>query len=168
MRLIARGGVAALATFVATAVAVPAAPAAIRITRIYYDSPGKDTRSNASRNAEWVRLKNTGHTARQLRDWRLSDASRHVYRFDRFTLRAGRTVTIHTGNGHDTASDLFWGSGNYIWNNDTDTARLRRRDGGLVDSYHYENPNASSRPARPAGACVPRVRASGYHSLCVA
>ena len=34
--------------------------AAIRITKIYFDSPGADTGTNKSLNAEYVQIKNTG------------------------------------------------------------------------------------------------------------
>jgi hypothetical protein len=137
----------ATAAFVALAVVVlaaPAASAAIRIVRINFDSPGRDTRSNASLNAEWIRLVNTGDAARQLRSWRISDAAGHVYRFERFRLRAGRTVTIHTGDGTDTRSNLYWDSGNYIWNNDGDAARLRRPNGALADRCGYDESAGSS------------------------
>jgi hypothetical protein len=140
----ARSAVAVLSALAVVVLAAPAASAAIRITRINYDSPGRDTRSNASLNAEWICLENTGGSTRQLRGWTISDAARHVYRFQRFRLRAGRTVTIHTGDGTDTAANLYWGSGNYIWNNDGDTARLRRPNGRLADSCHYDNSSASS------------------------
>jgi Lamin Tail Domain len=104
----------AVAALVAVAVVVliaPAASAAIRIVRINFDSPGRDTRSNASLNAEWIRLQNTGASARQLRGWRISDAAGRVYRFSRFTLRAGRTVTVHTGDWTDTAANLSGAAG---------------------------------------------------------
>jgi hypothetical protein len=46
------------------AIASPAeAASAIQIYRVYYDSPGKDTRSNSSLNAEYVVLKNTAPAA---------------------------------------------------------------------------------------------------------
>jgi Lamin Tail Domain len=138
-----RIAVAVVVALAVVAVAASAASAAIRIARINYNSPGRDTRSNASLNAEWIRLENTGGSAR-LRGWSISDAVGHVYRFQRFTLRAGRTVTIHTGDGTDTAANLYWGSGNYIWNNDEDTARLRRPNDALADTCRYDNSSASS------------------------
>jgi hypothetical protein len=144
MHCLTRVAVAGLAALAVVVVAAPAATAAIRIARINYDSPGRDTRSNASLNAEWIRLENTGGPARQLRGWTISDAAGHVYRFERFRLRAGRTVTVHTGDGTDTSANLYWGSGNYIWNNDADTARLRRPTGALADSCQYDNSSASS------------------------
>jgi hypothetical protein len=123
--------------------AAPVALGAIRITKIYYNSPGGDNRSNASLNAEWIRLKNTGHSARQLRGWTISDAFGDVYRFGRFRLNAGSTVTIHTGRGRNTRTDRYWGRRNYEWNNKGDTARLRRANGALADSCSYKGGHAS-------------------------
>jgi Lamin Tail Domain len=144
MHLRSRMAVAAVAGLAVVVVGASAASAAIRIARINYNSPGRDTRSNTSLNAEWIRLENTGGAGRQLRGWTISDAVGHDYRFQRFLLRAGRTVTIHTGDGTDTAASLYWGSGNYIWNNDEDTARLRRPNRVLADSCQYDNSSASS------------------------
>jgi hypothetical protein len=144
MRRRTRIAVAALVALAVVVLAAPAASAAIRIARINFDSPGRDTRSNASLNAEWIRLKNTGGSARQLRGWTISDAAGHDYRFERFRLRAGRTVRIHTGDGTDTAANLYWGSGNYVWNNDGDTAQLRRPNGALADSCQYDDSAGSS------------------------
>lgn len=102
------------------------AAAAIRIKRIQYDSPGSDTGSNKSLNAEWVKIKNTGKKAVNLKRWTLRDTSSHVYSFGNFKLKAGRTVTIHTGKGSNNAKHRYWGSGAYIWNNDGDTAKLKK------------------------------------------
>ncbi len=113
------------------------ASAAIRITKIYYDSPGSDTGSNASLNAEYVLIKNTGTRAKTLTGWTLRDAANHVFKFPTFKLGAGSLVYVHTGKGSKTAHHLYWGSGAYIWNNDGDTARLRRRDGSLDDTCSY-------------------------------
>ncbi|WP_370418938.1 lamin tail domain-containing protein [Streptomyces sp. QH1-20] len=98
---------------------------------IQYDSPGKDTRSNASRNAEWVTVVNkTGRTL-DLRGWTLSDAERHRYTL-KVKLGAYKSVKVHTGSGRDSAADVYWGSGNYIWNNTKDTATLKDAHGRTV------------------------------------
>jgi hypothetical protein len=144
MHVVTRALVAALAASVLGAVVAPAASGAIRITRIYYDSPGSDTRSNASLNAEWVRLRNTGPSTRQLRDWSISDAAGRVYYFDALRLPPGRSVTLHTGDGVDTSSRRYWGSGNYIWNNDEDTATLRRPNGRRADRCSYDDAGFAS------------------------
>jgi P pilus assembly chaperone PapD len=113
------------------------ASAAVKITKIYYDSPGTDTGSNSSLNAEYVRIKNTGTRRVTLTGWTLRDASKHVFKFPTFRLAAGKTVTVHTGKGSNGASNLYWGSTAYIWNNTGDTASLKRRDGSLASRCSY-------------------------------
>ncbi|MFN2537747.1 MAG: lamin tail domain-containing protein, partial [Mycobacteriales bacterium] len=104
------------------AVHLPAASAAstVLIGKTYYDSPGSDTRTNTSLNAEWVTIKNVSSTARSLQGWTLRDASGHVYTFGTFTLGGGKSVVIHTGKGTNTTTHRYWGSGSYIWNNTGD------------------------------------------------
>jgi hypothetical protein len=120
----------------------PPAMAAIRITKIYYDSPGTDTGSNSSLNAEWIRLKNTGRRAKSLRGWKIRDASGHVYRFGRFRLRPGRAVTVHTGSGSNTAAHRYWRQDWYVWNNDEDRATLKNGSGSVVARCSYNNSSA--------------------------
>ena len=107
------------------------------ITAIYFDSPGADTGSNASLNAEWVRIKNTTSTRKTLTGWTLKDASSHSYTFPTFSLAGGASAKVHTGSGSDTASNLYWGLGTYVWNNTGDTATLRNGSGTRVDSCSY-------------------------------
>jgi Lamin Tail Domain len=128
---LARFTVAALAFF------VPAAPAAIRIAKVYFDSPGADYGSNKSLNAEWVKLKNTGSTAKALTGWTIRDGYGWTYRFGTYKLGAGKTVTVHTGNGSNTAGHRYWDHGGYIWNNDGDTAKLRNKAGKLIDMCSF-------------------------------
>jgi hypothetical protein len=109
----------------------------VQIYRIYFDSPGSDSGSNASRNAEWIQLKNKCATAKTITGWKIADASGHVYRFGTFTLKAGRYVKVHTGTGTNTSTDRYWGSRYYIWNNNGDTAKLRSSTSVLLDSCKY-------------------------------
>jgi hypothetical protein len=125
------------------ALVAPGASAAIRIKTIYFDSPGADTGSNSSLNAEWIRLKNTGTTARKLTNWTVRDLSNHVYRFGTYTLGAGKTVTIHSGNGSNTAANRYWRSSGYIWNNDGDRATLKKPNGTVVDRCSYSGAGSS-------------------------
>ncbi len=123
------------------ALAGPAA-SAIKISKIYYDAPGSDYGSNVSLNNEWIRVANTGSRAKQLRGWRIRDGAGHAYQFGSLRLRAGRTVTLHTGPGLDGRRHVFWGSGWYIWNNDADRATLRKPSGRTADSCSYSGSNA--------------------------
>lgn len=115
----------------------------VQIYRVYYNSPGSDTRSNASLNAEYVVLKNTDSVKHSLKNWTLRDKSGHVYLFPTFTLGAKKYVTIHTGRGTNTSSHLYWGSRAYIWNNTGDTAYLRWPGGSLADSCSWGRTGSS-------------------------
>ena len=122
-----------LVAIVVARVAASPASGAVVIAKIYYDSPGSDRGSNASLNAEWVRIRNTGSTARTLTGWTLRDVARHVYRFGTLRLRAGYSVRVHTGSGSGTASHRIGARGWYVWNNTGDTAILKNRAGTTVD-----------------------------------
>jgi len=102
------------------------ASAGVKFTKIQYDSPGTDTGSSSSLNAEWVKIKNTGKKAVNLKGWKLSDTASHVYTFGSLKLKAGKTVTVHTGSGSDSKKRVYQDSGAYIWNNDGDTAKLKK------------------------------------------
>ncbi|MFF5563109.1 lamin tail domain-containing protein [Streptomyces sp. NPDC012623] len=119
-----------------------AAAGSVHLHKIYYNSPGPDNRSNASLNAEWVRIRNTTSKAVNLKGWTLTDASRHTYTFGKYSLGKGKTVTIRTGKGKDTAANRYQNRGAYVWNNDKDTATLRKASGAKVDTCSYNNPRA--------------------------
>jgi len=131
-RIVIALGCAAAALSLATV-----APGAIRIDRIYFDSPGSDTGSNRSLNNEWIRLKNTGNSGRSLTGWTIRDTSGHVYRFGTFRLRADRTVTVHTGSGSNSRRHRYWRQDAYVWNNDGDRATLKTAGGNVVDRCSY-------------------------------
>jgi hypothetical protein len=133
--------VTAISATTAALVAAPAAQAAgsVHIAKIYYNSPGSDRGSNTSLNAEWVTITNSTSTARSLKGWTLTDASRHKYTFLTFTLGAGKTVKVHTGSGSDTSTNKYQDRRAYVWNNDKDTATLKKASGTKVDSCSYNN-----------------------------
>jgi hypothetical protein len=128
----------ALATGALVAAAPPAAAASsLRFGKIYYDSPGSDTRTNTSLDAEWAIIKNVATTTKCLTGYTVRDTSAHVYTFGTFCLGGGKSVYLHTGKGTNTASHRYWGSGAYIWNNTGDTAYLKTSGGTLLDSCHW-------------------------------
>ncbi len=128
-------------TYGGLAVAVPAAQAAspLQFGRIYYDSPGSDTRTNTSLNAEWAIVKNVTGVTRCLTGWTVRDAAGHIYKFGTFCLGAYKNVYLHTGHGTNTAAHRYWNSGNYIWNNTGDRAYLRTAAGTLMDSCAWSS-----------------------------
>jgi hypothetical protein len=115
----------------------PPGSAAIRITKIYYNSPGVESGSNASLNGEWITIKNTGNRERQLKGWKIRDVAGNVFRFLSFKLPAGTTVKIHTGKGPDTFPTTCTGSSKPTSGT---TTRTRPRSG--------TPPATSSTPAR--------------------
>jgi Lamin Tail Domain len=122
-----------------------AASYCLSIYRIYYNSPGTDTGSNTSLNAEFVQLHNRCSTARSMNNWVLRDNNAHTYNFGTYTIAGNHYVTVHTGKGTNTAANRYWGLSWYVWNNDKDTAYLRNGPlGTLIDYCAYNNPNASS------------------------
>ena len=128
--------IACLLTLAAFLLAAPPAEAAgpLQFGKVVYDSPGSDTRTNTSLNAEYVVIRNTSSTTRCLTNWTVRDVANHVYRFPSFCLGGYKSVTLHTGRGTNTAAHRYWGSGSYIWNNTGDKAYLRNGSGTLMDS----------------------------------
>lgn len=102
----------------------------VRIEEIVYDPPGDDVIG------EYVRIQNHGDAV-EMTGWTLRDEAGRVYTFPAFTLASGASVRVWTGSGVDSGTDLYWGSGNAIWNNTGDTAYLRDDQGSLVATYNY-------------------------------
>jgi LysM repeat protein len=50
-----------------------------------------------------------------LAGWTLRDDSGHLYTFPTLKLLKGGTVSLHTGAGSDTVTDLFWGQSGPVW-----------------------------------------------------
>ncbi|MFD1588117.1 lamin tail domain-containing protein [Halorientalis brevis] len=108
---------------------------ALSIAEIHADASG-DEYDNL--NDEYVVFENTGEQSVDLSGWTLSDDADHVYTFpDGFVLEPGATVTVHTGSGTDSATDLYWGSDAPVWNNGGDTVTVRDANGDVVIEESY-------------------------------
>ncbi len=111
-----------------------ASDADVVISEIRFDADGDD---NENLNDEWVRITNRSDSAVDLDRWVLKDTSAtHRYSFPSgFSLEAGASVTVRTGCGPDTATDLHWcNEGSAVWNNSGDTAFLLDPAGNIVSS----------------------------------
>jgi Lamin Tail Domain len=146
LRLLAAATVLSLATVLFGAVPAEAANPTLHFSKAYVNSPGTDTGTNYSLNSEYVVISNSSYTASyNLTGYTVSDRSAHVYRFRTFVLKPRASVTLHTGIGTNTSTNLYWGSRAYIWNNTGDTAYLKNSVGtlrdpcswGTVSSYVY-------------------------------
>ncbi len=134
-----------LALFVAMAPITPAAAAVppVRITKVFYDPPGSDTRTNTHLNLEYVVITNSSAKPQTLTRWTLRDAQAHVFTFPAFTLAAGKSVTVHTGKGNANPANRYYNSGNYIWNNTGDTATLKNNTGQTISTCGWTSRAAS-------------------------
>ena len=110
------------------------------ITTLPGQTPGATTVSTG----EWIQLRNRCSTGRSLASWRIRDVAGHTYTIGDFRLDGGQYVKVRTGNGTETATNLYQGKSWYVWNNDKDTAYLRNAEGTLIDTCSYNDKSASS------------------------
>jgi len=73
-----------------------------------------------------------------LTGWTVSDEAGKTYQIpDGFTLDPGATVTLHTGSGTDTETDLYWDAGRPVWNNGGGTVTVTTAEGDVVIEETY-------------------------------
>lgn len=109
----------------------------IEIVEIRHDPPGND---NEVLNQEWVKLASVGSETVDMTGWVLRDesASKRFAFPDGFVIEPNQPVTIHSGCGTATASDLYWCvSGSAVWNNNGDTAFLLDPAGNFYATLSY-------------------------------
>ncbi|MFB6235788.1 MAG: lamin tail domain-containing protein [Halopenitus sp.] len=133
----------ATTTATATATATPtetateggADPSALAVAEIHENTAGTESENLDD---EYVVFENTGDAALDLGGWTVADETGKTYTFlEGFTLDAGATVTLHTGSGTDTDSDLYWGRDSPVWNNDGDTVIVTTDTGEEVLRVSY-------------------------------
>ena len=96
-------------------------------------------------NYEYVVISNTGGSAQNMLNWRLTDhGPEYVFFFPGapdfpggFTLQPGASVKVYTRSGNNNQEELFWKNGTRIWDKGGDTAYLYNQNGDLVDTYAY-------------------------------
>lgn len=105
------------------------------VDAIHEDAAGND---HENENDEWIRFRNAGDAPLDISGWTIADAVGHTYRVpEGTTLAPGATVTLYTGSGQDTDSELYWGSDAAIWNNGGDTIIVRTDEGERVIDHEY-------------------------------
>ncbi len=83
---------------------------------------------------EQVVLTNIGAKV-NLVGWTLADGEGHKFTFPDLTLLPNAEVKVHTGNGANSATDLFWGQVDARWGATGTVAYLRDPDGRLIATY---------------------------------
>jgi competence protein ComEC len=68
-----------------------------------------------------------------LTGWTITDeGTKNTFVFPLFDLAPGEDVTVHSGIGNDTATDLYWNKTTPVWNNDGDIATLAAPNGTVI------------------------------------
>jgi LysM repeat protein len=84
---------------------------------------------------EAVNIVNSGNRSVALVDWELSDADGIVYTFGQVTLFGNdASILVHTETGQDTASDLYWGLEQPVWESG-ETVTLTDNEGTLRATF---------------------------------
>jgi len=105
------------------------------VSHIHADAAGND---HENLNDEYIAFRNDGDHTLDLTGWTVTDAADHTYSFpDGFTLEPGAMVTLYTGSGSDTDSELYWGSNRAVWNNGGDTIIVKDNNGNVVIEREY-------------------------------
>jgi endonuclease YncB( thermonuclease family) len=89
---------------------------------------------------ENVVFENTGSEPLDLTGYTVSDETSKQYQFpDGFTLDANDQVTLFSGTGTDTDTELYWGrTGTAVWNNGGDTVFVTDDEGTTVIEESYQ------------------------------
>ncbi len=107
----------------------------LALETVHADAEGADSENL---NDEYIVFTNTGNEVLDLRGHTISDAAGRTYTVpEGVTLEPGATLTVHTGSGTDTETDLYWGSGSPIWNNGGDTITVTTPDGTVILEETY-------------------------------
>ncbi|EMA71762.1 nuclease [Halorubrum distributum JCM 13916] len=107
----------------------------IEIAEIHEDAAG-DEFDNLD--DEYIVLENTGSNSVNMDGYTLEDDANHAYTFDSFTLGAGDSVTIYTGDGSDSDTELYWGQDAPVWNNGGDIVTVRDDNGNVIVQRSYD------------------------------
>jgi hypothetical protein len=83
--------------------------------------------------AETVIIANIGRSV-SLKEWTLRDSQGNVFIFPNLFLGAGTEVRIHTGQGDDSATHLYWNRDTAVWEEEGDTVVLADERGVIYAS----------------------------------
>ncbi|SDM73351.1 competence protein ComEC [Halogranum gelatinilyticum] len=107
----------------------------LALVDVHADADGDD-RDNLG--DEYVVFENVGDGPLDLSGWTVSDEAGATYTVpDGVTLAAGERLTLRTGSGTDTETELHWGRESPVWNNDGDVVTVATAAGDVVIQEAY-------------------------------
>jgi len=87
---------------------------------------------------EYVCIVNLEDRRVGMNGWELSDAGhQNTYTFSHFSLAPQQYVRLHSGAGADSQTDLYWGKGTAVWDNNGDAVLLVDDSGHRIDMRSY-------------------------------
>ena len=106
-------------------------------------------------NQEYVELQNTKAEAQNISNWALCDrGNQNCFKFpEKTVVFPSAKLRVRTGEGQNTASDLFWGQKTPIWDDKGDEAFLYDERAVLIDQRVS---------AQPPELHLPQLRAEPY------
>ena len=110
------------------------ADGSLAVVDINADAEGND---NENLNDEYVTLANRGNETLDLSGWTVTDEAGKAYTFGNLTLKPDERVTLRSGPGEDTATDVYWDQPSAVWNNGGDAVTVRDAGGDLVAERSY-------------------------------
>lgn len=100
-------------------------PSDVRIVHVEY------------RPREHVLIENQGGP-QDMTGWSLSNRRSETYFFPPgYILEQDGSVRVWTGDGENTAIELYWGRSDEAWDDDQDTVRLRDNAGVIIDTFSW-------------------------------
>ena len=84
--------------------------------------------------AEEIVLSNQGQVA-YLEGWALDDKDGNTFTFPSVVLWSGAELRIHSGEGSDTPTDLYWNSTESVWDSTQEVATLRNAEGQVIVTF---------------------------------
>ena len=101
----------------------------------HYDASGDDA---ANLNDEYFALQNTGAETVDLSGWTVENERGVTFQIPQgIMLSPNAVLYIHSGNGSNSSSILYWQASEPVWSNNKDIAVLRNTEGNIVDVYGY-------------------------------
>jgi len=89
-------------------------------------------------NKEYITIKNIGKNPISFDGWYIEDESGLEYVFpDDILLEQQQTLTVHSGSGENSESDVYWNSSRPIWNDGSDTIQIFDDADNLILEYQY-------------------------------
>jgi phosphatidylserine/phosphatidylglycerophosphate/cardiolipin synthase-like enzyme len=113
-----------------TPMPTPAAGSMV-IERIVYNPPGDDIEG------ERVEILNASGKAANLAGWTLRDEAGATFTFPDAPVDIAARLTVWVKSGTNEGANFFWQRTTPVWNNDGDTATLRRPDESVASTCAY-------------------------------